>query len=156
MKRVFLGLGTNLGNKEENLKRAIEKLSLALGNTVALSSFIETEAWGYTSQNRFLNCVVSFDTAIPPTELLDITEEIERNLGRSIKSDGNIYNDRIIDIDILFYGEEIIETPRLTIPHPLLHKRDFVLIPLAQIAPNIIHPIFKKSILQLRDCLTES
>ena len=151
MATIYLGLGTNIGEKKENLTRAIEALSLALGNYTALSTFMETEPWGFDSDNAFLNCVVAFDTTITPTMLLDTTESIERELGRTVKSTGGTYHDRIIDIDSLLYGSEIVETPRLTIPHPLMHKRDFVLEPLAQIAPDAIHPIFGKSIAELAE-----
>ena len=148
-KRVYLGLGTNTGNKNENLARAIELLSLALGSPVALSGIIESEPWGFESENRFLNCVAAFDTRFSPTLLLDTTEEIERTLGRTRKSLNGQYSDRIIDIDILFYGNEIIESERLTIPHPLLHKRDFVLLPLQEIAPLLVHPRLHKKIKEL-------
>ena len=149
MPTIYLGLGTNIGNKKENLTRAIEALSLALGNYTALSTFVETKPWGFDSDSTFLNCVVAFDTTVSPTELLDTTEEIERRLGRTTKSTGGVYHDRIIDIDILLYGNDTIETPRLTIPHPLMHRRDFVLKPLAEIAPHAIHPTTGKSIEEL-------
>ena len=145
-KTIYLGLGTNTGNRKENLTRAIEELSLALGSCIAQSSFMETEPWGFESENRFLNCVAAFTTDKDPIELLDTTEEIERRLGRTQKSSDGVYHDRIIDIDILLYGSETISTERLTIPHPLMHKRDFVLEPLAEIAPDFIHPIIRKSI----------
>ena len=145
-KRIYLGLGTNLGDRQENLTRAIEALSLALGTCKAQSSFLETEPWGFESDNGFLNCVVAFDTELTPTELLDTTERIERELGRTVKSTGGNYHDRLIDIDILLYGNTVIESERLTIPHPLMHLRDFVLMPLAEIAPNTVHPTLGKSI----------
>jgi 2-amino-4-hydroxy-6-hydroxymethyldihydropteridine diphosphokinase len=107
---------------------------------------METEPWGFESENRFLNCVAAFTTDKDPVELLDTTEEIERRLGRTQKSSDGVYHDRIIDIDILLYGSETISTERLTIPHPLMHKRDFVLEPLTEIAPDVIHPIIGKSI----------
>ena len=143
---IYLGLGTNSGNREENLTRAIEELSLALGNCIAKSSFIETEPWGFCSNNKFLNCAVAFKIAKSPIELLDTTEDIERKLGRTTKSSGGIYHDRTIDIDILLYGNEVVKNERLTIPHPLMHKRDFVLIPLCEIAAETLHPTFKKTI----------
>ena len=148
-KRLYLSLGTNLGNKRENLTRAIELLSLALGKCIAVSQFIETAPWGFDSENSFLNCVAAFETALAPMQLLDMTESIERGLGRTQKSNNGHYRDRIIDIDILLYGDNIIVSDRLTIPHPLMHKRDFVLEPLAEIAPDAIHPILGKSIKEL-------
>ena len=150
-KRLYLSLGTNLGNKRENLTRAIELLSLALGKCIAVSQFIETTPWGFESDNSFLNCAVAFDTDLAPLELLDITESIERGLGRTQKSNNGHYRDRIIDIDILLYGDNIIVNDRLTIPHPLMHKRDFVLEPLAEIAPETQHPVLHKSIKQLME-----
>ena len=150
-KIIYLGLGTNTGNRAENLTRAIEELSLALGNCIAESSFIDTEPWGFDSNNRFLNCVVAFETDKSSIGVLEITEGIERKLGRTTKSTDGVYHDRIIDIDILLYGNEKIQSERLTIPHPLMHMRDFVLVPLAQIAPGAIHPIYEKSIKELLD-----
>ena len=150
-KRLYLSLGTNLGNKRENLTRAIELLSLAFGKCIAVSQFIETAPWGFDSENSFLNCAVAFDTDLAPLELLDITESIERGLGRTQKSNNGHYRDRIIDIDILLYGDNIIVSDRLTIPHPLMHKRDFVLEPLAEIAPETQHPVLHKSIKQLME-----
>ncbi len=150
MATAYLGLGTNIGNKKENLTRAIEALSLALGRYTALSSFMETAPWGFESDSPFLNCAVAFETELSPLQLLDTTERIERELGRTTKSIGGAYHDRIIDIDILLYGSEIVEATRLTIPHPLMHRRDFVLEPLAEIAPHAIHPTTGKSIEQLK------
>ncbi len=146
MKRLFLSLGSNLGDKKENLMRTIEKLSSALGTPATVSSIIETEPWGFTSANRFFNCVAAFDTPLSPTEILHITQETERQMGRTAKSVNGEYKDRIIDIDILLYGDETINTENLTIPHPLMHKRMFVLEPLAQIAPRHLHPTLKKTI----------
>ena len=143
---VCLGLGTNIGNKKENLTRAIEKLSLAFGTYITQSSFIETVPWGFESSNSFLNCAVMFVTELAPLQVLDTTESIERELGRTLKSSGGVYHDRIIDIDILLYGEDIVENERLTIPHPLMHRRDFVLQPLAEIIPDAVHPVLHKRI----------
>lgn len=149
MKRLFLSLGSNLGDKRDNLLRTIEKLSSALGTPAAVSSIIETEPWGFTSANSFFNCVAAFDTPLSPTEILHITQETEREMGRTAKSVNGEYKDRIIDIDILLYGDETINTENLTIPHPLMHKRLFVLEPLAQIAPRHLHPTLKKTIAEL-------
>lgn len=148
-KRIYLGLGTNSGNRQDNLQRAIEALSLALGLPAACSSFMESEPWGFESKNSFLNCVVAFDTHMSPTELLCTTEDIERRLGRTKKSIGGQYSDRTIDIDILFYGNEVIKSVRLTVPHPLLHLRNFVLQPLHEIAPQLRHPAMGRTIEEL-------
>ena len=147
--KVYLSLGTNIGNKEENLTRAIEALSLALGKCLAVSTYHETTPWGFDSKNSFLNCAAVFNTETTALQLLDITENIERELGRTTKSTNGNYSDRIIDIDILLCDGEVIETPRLTGPHPLMHKRTFVLAPLAEIAPDAIHPVLKKNIAKL-------
>lgn len=146
---IYLGLGTNEGNKEENIRGAIEELSHLLGTPTAVATIIETEPWGFHSDNSFLNTVVAFNTTLAPEEILKATQEIERRLGRTKKSIDGCYSDRPIDIDILLYGNRVIESEHLTIPHPLLHKRLFVLQPLAQIAPQVIHPTLGKSIARL-------
>ena len=154
-KTIYLGLGSNAGNREENIKRAIEHLSLALGSPTALSTIIESEPWGYDSQNSYLNCVVAFETTLAPLQLLDTTEAIERTLGRTQKSIGGVYSDRTMDIDILFYGNDTVAHPHLTVPHPLLHERLFVLAPLNEIAPTLQHPQLGKSVQQLLGELKE-
>ena len=146
---IYLGLGTNEGNKEENIRGAIEELSHLLGTPTAVATIIETEPWGFQSDNSFLNTVVAFKSTLAPEEILKATQEIERRLGRTKKSFDGCYSDRPIDIDILLYGNRVIESEHLTIPHPLLHKRLFVLQPLAQIAPQVIHPTLGKSITRL-------
>lgn len=146
---IYLSLGTNLGNREQNLICAIEALSRILGNPLAIAPTIETKPWGFQSENLFLNTVAAFDTILSPHELLAATQEIERTLGRTTKSIDGEYKDRPIDIDILLYGNNIINSPKLTIPHPLMHKRLFVLQPLASIAPQLQHPILNKSMTEL-------
>lgn len=146
---IYFGLGTNEGNKEENIRGAIEELSHLLGTPTAVATIIETEPWGFQSDNSFLNTVVAFKSTLAPEEILKATQEIERRLGRTKKSFDGCYSDRPIDIDILLYGNRVIESEHLTIPHPLLHKRLFVLQPLAQIAPQVIHPTLGKSITRL-------
>lgn len=153
---IYLGLGTNTGNREENLTAAIAELSQLSGSCISKSAFVETEPWGFESSNRFLNCTVAFETDIPPLELLDMTESIERKLGRTLKSANGVYHDRIIDIDILLYGNMVINSERLTIPHPLMHKRDFVLFPLCEIAAEVKHPVLNKTIFELAAALKES
>ena len=137
MHQVYLGLGTNLGDKEANLKAAIEEIRKRVGEIASLSAFYASEPWGFESDNSFLNAVCYVHTDLSPMELLSITQEIERELGRTKKSVGGIYSDRMIDIDILLYDDLRIHTPELTIPHPLMWERDFVMLPLHEIAPHI-------------------
>lgn len=150
MSLVYLGLGTNLGDKEVNLNDAIMALSMEVGSVLKVSSFYASKSWGYESENEFLNAVVLIDTSLSPFELLAKTQLIERNMGRDFLSIIG-YEDRLIDIDILLYDNLIIDQPQLKIPHPLLAKRDFVLIPLAEIAPGLMHPFLDKSIKVLRN-----
>lgn len=130
---IYLSLGTNLGNKESNLLNAIEKISKRIGPVTAQSDFIETEPWGFETENTFLNAAVKVETEHSPFEVLSITQQIEKDMGRNYKSVNGKYMDRIIDIDILLFDDLHISTPTLTIPHPLMNERDFVLIPLKQI-----------------------
>ena len=149
---VYLGLGSNEGDREQLMHRAIELLADELGSPVQLSALIETEPVGFSSPNPFLNMVALFSTDIPSVELLDITEGIERRLGRMKKTlKGGAYSDRPMDIDILLYGDSVIDTERLTVPHPRMHERAFVLVPLAEIAPSLVHPVLGKSILELKN-----
>lgn len=130
---VYLGLGTNLGDKVQNLKDAISRISDAVGRILRQSSFIETEPWGFESSNRFLNAVVCCETEKTPREVLLLTQQIERDMGRKQKSVSVGYVDRPIDIDILLYDDLTVDEPDLKIPHPLMHQRDFVMIPLEEI-----------------------
>ena len=134
---TYLGIGTNLGDRAENLTRAVALISEQVGTVLACSSFMETAPWGFTSDNHFLNAVLAVDTALSPLELLRVTQSIERELGRLHKTvDGN-YSDRIIDIDILLYDDLAINEAELTIPHPLIWERRFVYEPLLEIAPHL-------------------
>ena len=137
MHQVYLGLGTNLGDKEANLKAAIEEIRKRVGEVTSLSAFHTSEPWGFISENTFLNAVCCVSTDFSPTEVLHLTQGIERSLGRLKKSMNEHYSDRLIDIDILLYDDLHIDTPKLTIPHPLMWERDFVMIPLHEIAPDI-------------------
>jgi 2-amino-4-hydroxy-6-hydroxymethyldihydropteridine diphosphokinase len=130
---VYLGLGTNLGDKVQNLKDAISRISDAVGRILRQSSFIETEPWGFESENTFLNAVVCCETEKTPREVLLLTQQIERDMGRKQKSVSVGYVDRPIDIDILLYDDLTVDEPDLKIPHPLMHQRDFVMIPLEEI-----------------------
>ncbi|HEY4052600.1 MAG TPA: 2-amino-4-hydroxy-6-hydroxymethyldihydropteridine diphosphokinase [Terriglobales bacterium] len=148
-KIVYLSLGSNLGDREANLRTAIEKLK-AIGEVVAVSSFYETEPVEVTAQPWFLNCAVKFDTEKMPRQLISSILAIEQSMGRQRKLQKG---PRTVDIDILFFGSSIIDIPSLTVPHPHLHERRFVLEPLAEIAPDLRHPIFKRTIRELRDAL---
>ena len=147
---VYLGLGSNMGNRDENLDRAANYLSqrVRMGK---ISSVYETDPVGNADQPRFLNMVCQAFTRLAPEALLALAKGIESKMGRTGKSN----SPRPIDIDILLYGEEVIETPELVIPHPEMAKRAFVLVPLAEIAPDLVHPvskqIFKKLLKSIRE-----
>ncbi len=143
---AYLSLGTNLGDKEHNLVSAITEIGRRIGPVRAQSAFLATEPWGFESENTFLNAAIRVETELSPHALLKVTQQIERDMGRTQKSTVNCqlstancqlstvnYHDRIIDIDILLYDDLHINTPKLTIPHPLMYERDFVLIPLKEI-----------------------
>lgn len=146
---LYISIGSNLGDRESNLRTAVSRIAARIGPVVAESDIVETEPWGFETGNRFLNQVIAIDTALSPEDVLDITQQIERELGRSTKSSNGNYSDRPIDIDLLLYDDLIINTDRLTIPHPLMDRRRFVLEPLAQIAPSIAHPLLNEKILDL-------
>ena len=131
--KVYLGLGTNLGDKEANMLKVISLIGERVGRVVRQSSFIETEPWGFQSDNSFLNAVILCETDKTPREVLLLTQQIERDMGRRQKSVSVGYADRIIDIDILLYDDLTIDEPDLKIPHPLMHQRDFVMRPLQEI-----------------------
>ena len=134
MHRVFLGLGSNLGRRRTLLKRAIQLIGERVGEVVRQSSFIETEPWGFESKHKFLNGVILCETDKSPREVLALTQQIERDMGRTNKSlSSKKYSDRPIDIDILLYDDLTIDEPDLKIPNPLMEQRDFVMIPLKEI-----------------------
>jgi 2-amino-4-hydroxy-6-hydroxymethyldihydropteridine diphosphokinase len=147
MKKVFLGIGTNLGRREENLKQAIVRIGENIGKVVRVSSVYETEPWGFVTEDRFLNMVAEVETMLTPSGLLGAVLMIESQLGR-LRGEEQ-YSSRLIDIDILFYEDLIIDEISLKIPHPQLHKRKFVLVPLSEIAPDFMHPVLKKNIAAL-------
>ena len=148
-KRVCLSLGSNIGDRAANLQSAIEELS-RFGKVAAVSSFYETEPVEFTKQPWFLNCAVSLDTEKTPGQLLRALLEIERTMGRLRTQQKG---PRKIDIDILLFGDSSVNTATLTIPHPAMHERRFVLEPLAEIAPNARHPLLNKTVRELRDSL---
>lgn len=151
---VYLGLGTNIGNRRGNLVKAAALLAERVGDILALSGFMETEPWGFDSENLFLNAAIKMETPLTPDELLSATQAIEREMGREKKSDGT-YHDRVIDIDILLYDNRVIEHPGLIVPHPLMQERLFVMAPLAEIAPFERHPLLGQTFMELADSLRD-
>lgn len=133
MHKLYIALGSNLGNKEETLNRALELINKNIGSVLRVSSFMETEPWGFDSENTFLNAACLVETSLSPLQCLKVTQKIERLLGRTKKSRNGIYRDRPIDLDLLLYDDLEINTPELTLPHPHMLERDFVMIPLREI-----------------------
>lgn len=130
---IYLGLGSNIGDKSLHLQTAIDEIEKRIGHVVRRSAFIDSEPWGFNSDNTFVNAVIAVNTDMTPTEVLRETQSIEREMGRTHKSVGGHYSDRIIDIDILLFGNIEMNTPELTIPHPRMNERDFVLKPLKEV-----------------------
>lgn len=130
---VYFSLGSNLGDKEGNIREAINRIGELIGEVDRQSTLLITEPWGFESDNSFVNAAVRCITTLSPFEILHLTQDIERAMGRTVKSSDGQYHDRIIDIDILMYDDIHITTPELTLPHPLMKERDFVMIPLSEI-----------------------
>lgn len=154
MHRVYISLGTNLGDKERNLRLALKHIEEQIGKVVSLSAFYATAPWGFTSDNSFLNAAACVETRLLPLDVLERTQSVERRLGRKQKSVNGAYKDRLIDIDLLLYNDWVVSDvspsgARLTLPHPLMAERDFVLRPLAEIAPQLLHPVLGKTVREL-------
>lgn len=145
MNVAFLCLGGNIGNRKFTLKQAVEKINNEIGKVVSQSNYYETEAWGVENQDKYLNQCICVETILPSNQVLKKSLAIELSLGRK-RNHKETYEPRTIDIDMLFYNFESIQTKDLSIPHPRLHLRKFVLIPLNEIAPNFVHPVLNKTI----------
>jgi 2-amino-4-hydroxy-6-hydroxymethyldihydropteridine diphosphokinase len=145
--KVYLGIGTNLGDREKNLRDSIVKIEKHIGRVLRSSPVYETAPWGFDAENDFLNIVAEVETSLSPDEIMKQILMIESTLGRD--RDQDRYSSRVIDIDILLYDDLVIDQKGLKVPHRLMHERRFVLVPLCEIAPDIIHPVLKKSISSL-------
>jgi 2-amino-4-hydroxy-6-hydroxymethyldihydropteridine diphosphokinase len=154
MAKIFLSLGSSLGNREHYLESALFLISHDLGKILKQSCFYETQPWGFSDQNLFLNLVIVIESNLTPIELLKKIHEIETTLNRTRNSDN--YEARTIDIDILYYGNEFFNSEKLQIPHKHMHQRKFVLQPLNEIAPEYIHPVLKKTTNQLLNNCTDN
>lgn len=130
---LYLALGTNLGDKQSNLLRALDLIGRCVGQVCRISSFMCTEPWGFSSDNAFFNAACMVHTVLTPLQCLERTQQIERQMGRTLKSVDGHYHDRIIDIDLLVYDRLVLSTPQLTLPHPLMMEREFVTRPLSEV-----------------------
>ena len=148
---IFLSLGSNLGDKEENIIKAYKKIEKQIGEIKSSSAFFYSSPVGFKSNNNFVNTTCEVITDIDINKAFAITQLIEKEIGRVEKSLYNQYSDRIIDIDIILAGDMVMNTPKLTIPHPRFHERNFVLTPLCEIAPDVIHPVLKKSVREIKN-----
>jgi len=147
MNRIFLSLGSNQGDRSQNLKKGIGLLEQLAGRSGVISSIYETEPWGCDSDVNFFNQVIELFTPLRPLPLLEVIHEIEKMCGRDRSAPR--YAPRTLDIDILLYGDSVIEFPDLVVPHPNLQERQFVLVPLTEIAPHVLHPVLNKDMEQL-------
>lgn len=147
--KLYVALGANLGNRKQNIEKAIEALARRIGTCGGCSVLYETKPQGFCSDHLFLNAVAVFETDLPTDQLLDITQDIERSLGRTAKSHDGLHTDRTIDIDLLIYGQQTVRTDSLILPHPLMVRRRFVLEPMAELAPDLVHPLLGQTMKDL-------
>ena len=149
---IILSIGTNIGDRERNIENAVKALG-EIGKVTAISPIYTSEPWGFESENGFYNIALTMESELSPLDLLQETQRIEKELGRTAKTT-TTYTDRIIDIDLIDYDNQIIDTPTLTLPHKLMHQRNFVLYPLTDIAPEWQHPTLKLTALELKKVST--
>lgn len=146
---VYLGLGSNIGDKKKYIESAVSRIQEIIGTKIIRSSLLyKTEPWGIKKQDYFLNSVIEIETGLKPVELLKALKDIETAAGREKRRK---WHEREIDIDILFYGSIVYENDLVRIPHPELHKRNFVLVPMCELNPDFVHPVLKKNMLELLD-----
>ena len=154
MSVVYLSLGSNMGDRENILELSIKEIGKRIGTITKVSSKYETEPWGFVSANKFINMAVEVTTELSPQEVSDRVHQIEDDLGRTRNSNATGYEDRVIDIDILMIDDIVSDNSVLTLPHPKMHLREFVIFPLSEIAPNAIHPLLRSSIEDIKNNLT--
>lgn len=154
MSVVYLSLGSNMGEREKILELSIKEIGKRIGTITKVSSKYETEPWGFVSANKFINMAVEVTTKLSPQEVSDRVHQIEDDLGRTRNSNATGYEDRVIDIDILMIDDIVSDNSVLTLPHPKMHLREFVIFPLCEIAPNAIHPLLRSSIEDIKNNLT--
>jgi 2-amino-4-hydroxy-6-hydroxymethyldihydropteridine diphosphokinase len=153
MEEAYLLLGSNLGDSKKYISDAVAEIGKQLGTVTGLSSLYQTASWGKTDQPDFINQVVCIETSLNPRQLLDNILVIEKTLGRERLEK---WGSRTIDIDLLFYGSEIIESEELTVPHPFLHQRRFTLMPLVELNPSLVHPVFNETVEALNQKLDDN
>ncbi|MCX6226479.1 MAG: 2-amino-4-hydroxy-6-hydroxymethyldihydropteridine diphosphokinase [Bacteroidia bacterium] len=154
MQELIIGLGSNLGDRRKNIETAIALIGEKIGLVTAVSTIVETEPWGFESKNKFLNCAImireepcpSRSCSTRASEIIGILQSVESLFGR-VRT--GVYTDRVIDLDILFYGDVILNEPGLIVPHPGLHERDFILISLMELCPDKVHPVLGRSVREL-------
>ncbi len=156
LKDIYLSLGSNLGNRKENISLAEEFIEKELGNIVNRSSIYETTPWKFKSDHLFYNRVIHINSIKEANQVLVVSQNIEKQLGRTKKTNGERYESRIIDIDILFYGDQVISLPNLEVPHQKMQERLFELLPMAELCEGFVHPVLRKTIKELIDLCNDN